>query len=272
MRRVLGSTLLLAFLGCAEVPRVPDDLLGAATEPPPRLLFVGAHPDDEGLAGPFLSWACGEGRARCHFVVLSAGEGSGCLHPDGCGDLVRARRAEMRRVAKGYKASLSHYRFSNSPFVFWAPPPLEEALARWRSEGDPGGLVAREIRRFRPDLVVSLDPDHGFTGHPEHRLAGVLAFEGVYRAADEEEAFAAPAWRVPRMFLVENKAFPMTVTGADPRPATWSFDVSRRCGELRCLERAGRIIRLHDSQRPYMGLLLLGQGLSGQIYLHEVQR
>ena len=49
--------------------------------------------------------------------------------------------------------------------------------------------LVREIRRFKPEVIVSLDPTLMFTpmggiNHPDHRNAGLVALEALFPAAD----------------------------------------------------------------------------------------
>ena len=49
--------------------------------------------------------------------------------------------------------------------------------------------VTREIRRFRPELIICPYPDRylvgeGYINHPDHRNAGLVALEAIFPAAD----------------------------------------------------------------------------------------
>lgn len=276
VRALAGAALLVclpwALCSCASVAHAVPVRDPSPAHRPARVMFVGAHPDDEAMVGPVLAWLCKERKARCHFVVLSEGEESGCVAMEGCdADLVAQRRREMRRVADGFGATLALYRFQNLPFHFLWPPPFEAALEAWRAQGAPVDVVAREIRAFRPDLIVSLDDEHGFTGHPEHRLAGWLARRGAARAAERDAALEGEPYETPRLWLAQNRRFPMTTTGIDPKEPDLVFDVSRRCGRRACREVAAELAALHESQQPYMGFLRAGQLATGSVWLAEVR-
>ena len=52
------------------------------------------------------------------------------------------------------------------------------------SETDPDALVDRiadAIRTWKPDLVITFDPEGGYSGHLDHKVAGMLATE-AFRA------------------------------------------------------------------------------------------
>jgi hypothetical protein len=84
--------------------------------------------------------------------------------------------------------------------LFWMPvlwsedpfsdPPLKvtkytrEAIrSLWEAEGDPKGRLRGVIERFQPDLLITLDPHHRFTGHVEHQLASLLVNEVLHPRA-----------------------------------------------------------------------------------------
>ena len=60
-----------------------------------RILFAGAHPDDEWGVAPLLAQACIDEGAKCHFVVASKARSYGCLPSIGLRDpgAVHARSA-----------------------------------------------------------------------------------------------------------------------------------------------------------------------------------
>jgi LmbE family N-acetylglucosaminyl deacetylase len=73
-------------------------------------------------------------------------------------------------------------------------------------------LLVREIRTFRPDAVLTIDPEtifHGDGGvnHSDHRAAGIAAVDAVYPAARNAMAFPWLArdglepWTVRRLYL-----------------------------------------------------------------------
>src|SRR5213080_4843714 len=76
--------------------------------PPERILWIGAHPDDEALVAPLLGRACIENGADCSLLVMTRGERGDCLFPGGCGgDLAAVRSAEMSRAALLFRARLT---------------------------------------------------------------------------------------------------------------------------------------------------------------------
>lgn len=128
-----------------------------------RVLVITAHPDDEVLIAPLLANRCIRGGASCALLVMTTGNAAGL------GDL---RAAEMTRSAALLNARLTQWNYSDV---------MENVGAVWAAEtGDRATLVQRiadVIASERPDMILTLDPDHGTTGHPAHREIGRLVLE-----------------------------------------------------------------------------------------------
>ena len=127
------------------------------TPQPMRLLGVFAHPDDEVFCagGMLAQWA----EAGCETMVISATRGEAGqiqdAHAASRGVLGAVREHELRAAC----ARLGVWRVECLDYS-------DGALA----EVDPAALaghVARYIRDYRPDVVVTFGPDGGY-GHPDH--------------------------------------------------------------------------------------------------------
>jgi LmbE family N-acetylglucosaminyl deacetylase len=282
--RALAALPLVA--ACAGPgPRQPidapavDRLLAEAR----RVLWVAAHPDDESMAGGVLSRACIAGGATCHFLVFNRGAGGECNLDDGCKpDLATVRHRELVKAARLYRATLEHYELYNAPLPVESFPSRPELERRWMSEGDPAGLVARAVRRFRPELVVTLDPYHGFTGHPEHQAAARFALAGIRLAADPGATGPMLAGESPHrvscVIHVQNKYWFMAAAGDgyDPHPWHDSLDARASCGpgrdgqERPCLDVVAAITRSHRSQDRDMGAIRAASPFWGTTYVRRV--
>jgi LmbE family N-acetylglucosaminyl deacetylase len=236
--------------GAARPPEGPDDIDGLLARGA-RVLWVAAHPDDECFAGPILARAGRYHRRPLWFLVLTSGDGGECNIPGGCRpDLATVRRAEMRAVAARYGARLQHERFWNAPLPVASFPPRPRIGAVWRARRDPVALVAATVRGFRPDVLLTFDPDFGATGHPEHQLASRVATAAVRLAADGAAAVPGPPHRVGRTYYVLNRFWPLRLVGrADPGPVTERFDATLPCTPTQsCLRFMLEATRLHRSQ------------------------
>jgi LmbE family N-acetylglucosaminyl deacetylase len=262
----------LLMPACASVQGRLESAIG---EESARVMWVGAHPDDETLASPVLARACiGLGRP-CYFFVFNHGDGGRCPLKLGCNpSLAAVRGRELARVAQAYRAELEHHWFFNAPLPEESFPPRAAIAQIWRKREDPGALVARAIRRFRPTVLLTFDPDRGFTGHPEHQLASRFAMEAVKRAADPNaQSLGGEPHRVQNVYHVLNHYWMTRLTGgSDPAEPTETFDTHAACGPPRrtCLDVALELTKLHKTQIRDMGLVRSLRPQMGLLYLRRV--
>ena len=153
---------------------------GAHEWRPDRFMVIVAHPDDAdfGPAATAARWidAGSEGWLVCCTSGDQGGEDPD-LDPL---ELAGTREEEQREAARvvGY-AGVS---FLHQPDGALANDlPLRE-------------LLVREIRTFRPDAVLTHDPEtlfyrDGGVNHSDHRTAGIAAVDAVYPAARNPMAF-----------------------------------------------------------------------------------
>ncbi len=190
---------------------------------PARFLVITAHPDDAdfGPAATAAAWidAGSTGRLVCCTSGDQGGEDPE-LDPFA---LAATREEEQRNAARvvGY----DEVRFLGQP---------DGALA---NELPLRELLVREIREFRPDAVLTHDPDVLFYGdggvnHTDHRAAGIAAVDAVFPAARNPMAFPALA----RAGLAAHKVRRLYLFWPE-RPTAW-VDVSatfeRKLAALRC--------------------------------------
>lgn len=144
--------------------------------PPDRILWIGAHPDDESLIAPILGPACVEGRDVCSMLVMTRGERGDCALPGGCGDLGAVRSAEMQSAADLFRAHLTLWTFGDV---------MSDVIGTWSAEaGGRDALISRIqslITAERPTIIYTFDPNHGSSCHPAHRAVGELVIEAAAR-------------------------------------------------------------------------------------------
>ncbi len=220
-----------------------------------RILLVGAHPDDESPAGPLLAYACKQRGNECHIAVFTSGGAGTCgMLPPYCKpDLATVRTREMQRVAKRYGAGLDIGNFYDHRA---GGPPKSETVEGfrevWERQGDPRKWLAAIVERFRPDLLITYDPDHGFTGNPEHRLAALIVDEVL-----KPESGIFPDRSAPAVFNILNRyKFLRALLGNDPAVPTEQWPLHRPCGERSCVKTAMAIAREHRSQLAVSALVL----------------
>ncbi len=139
-----------------------------------KVLFVAAHPDDELLAAPLLGALCLRSRASCALLSVTEGE-LGCDDPESCSQI---RRDELQKSAS----------FLNLEATTWSWPDGGGCVASssgcgWEDQAGGRDVLVAQLRNFieqsGADLVLTLDPRHGSTCHPDHRAIGALTIEAV---------------------------------------------------------------------------------------------
>ncbi|HTS01885.1 MAG TPA: PIG-L family deacetylase [Thermoanaerobaculia bacterium] len=173
----LAAALALLMSGTALAQRPAGPPVGTSPGPvspadrvprPRSVLWIGAHPDDEVLVAPLLATWCGDERARCAILVMTRGENGACLLAGGClPDLATVRSAEAGASSQLFGAQLILLDVPNG------------GVAAAGAGGGLASTIAAFIRAEAPDLVLTFDPRHGTTCHPDHRAVGAIVLEAA---------------------------------------------------------------------------------------------
>lgn len=137
-------------------------------------MWIAAHPDDEAVAAPLLAAWCREQQARCTFLILTRGQAGVCLRVEGClPDVATVRSAEAAAASQFFGADL---------ILLSLPDGGGSAVPSWGSGVERLELVSRVegyIRAIAPELVLTFDPRHGTTCHPDHRSVGSIVLDAI---------------------------------------------------------------------------------------------
>ncbi len=165
-----------------------------------RALVVISHPDDAEFGAAATIAALVAGGARVDYVVTTDG-GKGTEDPAlSSAELAATRVAEQRAAADvlGVR-EIVHLGYPDG----YLTPSLD--LRR---------DITRQIRRIRPDLLITQNPqrrlDHNpFIGHPDHLATGEATLASVYPAARDRLNFPELAdgeglepWKVRQVLLM----------------------------------------------------------------------
>ena len=185
-----------------------------------RALVVISHPDDgEFGAAPTIAQLTAAG-VRVDYVVTTDG-GKGTEDPAVTPEELSATRAAEQRAAADILgvSEIVHLDYPDGYLV----PSL-----------DLRHDITRQIRRFRPDLVITQNPqrrlDHNpFIGHPDHLATGEATLAAVYPAARDHLNFPE-LWRDEK--LEPWKVRQVLLTGVD-EPNLWldiadTFEIGMR--------------------------------------------
>jgi LmbE family N-acetylglucosaminyl deacetylase len=197
--------------------------------PPVRAMFIAAHPDDIEfvVAGTAAKWA--QAGTQVTYVLATSGDAGS--HQPGITreELARIREDEQRAAARiaGVEEVV---------FLGYHDCEVEPTLALRRD-------LVREIRRFKPDIVVCSDPTRLLIGdryinHPDHRAVGQAALDAI-----------APTAAMPLVFpdLLDEGLEPHQVkevlVASGPQPDTW-IDITAT------IDLKIEALRQHASQFP----------------------
>lgn len=144
-----------------------------------RVMVVVAHPDDpEFLAGGTVARLAKEGRAISYVIVTNGNKGSSDRGVRS-EQLALVRAEEQRRAARVLGVE-------RVEFLGYEDGELEDTRDLRRD-------ITREIRRWRPDLIITLNPRRTYDNppgwHRDHRITGRAVLDCVYPLARDHLSF-----------------------------------------------------------------------------------
>ena len=147
---------------------------------PESAMAIVAHPDDIEFScvGTLARWA--NAGSRISYVLCTSGD-VGIDEPG----MTRERASEIREVEQRHAAEIA----GASEVIFLREPDgMLVATLELRKK------LVREIRRFRPEVVVCGDPTivwagNDYINHPDHRAAATAALDATFPAAGQPNLF-----------------------------------------------------------------------------------
>ena len=143
-----------------------------------RILHIGAHPDDENTA-LFAPLALGRGADAAYLSITRGEGGQNSLGPE-LGTALGLIRTEELLAARRIDGAAQ---FFTRAVDFGFSKSADETFTHWPRDSVLADVVA-VIRRYRPDVVVSVWSGTRRDGHGHHEASGILARESVLAAAD----------------------------------------------------------------------------------------
>jgi LmbE family N-acetylglucosaminyl deacetylase len=150
------------------------------TYSPESAMAIFAHPDDIefSCAGTLARWA--RAGARVSYVLCTSGDVG--IADDG---MTREKAVEIRETEQRAAAEIAG---AEEVIFLREPDGLLQPSLELRKK------LVREIRRFRPEVVLLGDPTLLWAGdeyinHPDHRAAGIAAIDAVFPAAGQPHLF-----------------------------------------------------------------------------------
>ena len=170
-----------------------------------RILFIGAHPDDETFfaSGTFAKYR--EQDVEIHVICATRGEQGKCggfCTPE---ELPAVRERELRNATDAMGGAYIEFL-----------PYLDRKLGEAPIEEMRMQLVAA-IRRIRPDVLITFDP-HGANQHPDHIAISRFVSDALPTAADPRWLPEAGApYQVDRLLWTPPTILFRLPAEADPR-------------------------------------------------------
>ncbi|RMG54397.1 MAG: PIG-L family deacetylase [Acidobacteria bacterium] len=207
LTRMATSLSLLILLmgspiGSARVESPMDETIIGILQRSQRVLWIGAHPDDENSSGGLIARAK-DVSGTLFMVSVTRGENSDIVWGGLCrgSQIGRARAALFAQSAALFRADgyelgpfvngphtideLDRQCPPGAPFRGWPPTTTsDQVIAKWRREGDPVKYIVTVLRRYRPQVVLAMDNYCGVSGNPEHIAVARLLLEAIPLAAD----------------------------------------------------------------------------------------
>jgi len=164
-----------------------------------RVLMIGAHPDDENTS-ILAELARGEGVETAYLALTRGDGGQNLIGPelwDGLG-VIRTGELEAARRLDGGR------QFFTRAFDYGFSKRADEALTFWPREELLSDVVW-VIRRFRPQVVISVFTGTPADGHGQHQAAGIMAREAFEAAGDptrfpEHLAMGVEPWTAAKLY------------------------------------------------------------------------
>lgn len=214
-RTILCVLLAAATLGADAGPirPVPDGkgtatLAQAVLRLPvvASLLHTGAHPDDENSA--LVAYVSRGLHVRTAYLSLNRGEGGQNLIGPELYDAIGVIRTEELLAARRYDGA---GQFFTRAFDFGFSKSAEETLDYWNGDEMLLSDVVRVIRRFRPDVIVSVFADSPRDGHGHHQASGRITREAFQAAADpkrfpEHLRDGLHPWQARKLYINNTRA------------------------------------------------------------------
>ncbi len=164
---------------------------------PESAMLIVAHPDDAEftVAGTIAVWV----NAGCRVTYVVCTDGNAGSHEPG---MTRSKLARIRRVEQ--RAACETVGVTEVVFLGYDDGQLQPSLELRRD-------LVREIRRYKPEVVIAWDPSMLFAGddyinHPDHRAAAQAALDAAVPASAMPLLWpeAGPSHRVHQVYVFGN--------------------------------------------------------------------
>jgi LmbE family N-acetylglucosaminyl deacetylase len=179
--------------------------------------MTGAHPDDENSA--LLAYLSQGAFVQCAYLSATRGEGGQNLIGPELFDSLGILRTEELLAARRYDHCKQ---FFTRAYDFGFSKDPQEAFSKWGRDEVLGDMV-RIIRRYRPDIIISVWRGTSGDGHGHHQAIGILTPEAFRAAADpsrypEQLVQGLHPWQAQKLYVIVRDSH---------QPGSFSVDVGQ---------------------------------------------
>lgn len=215
------------------------------------VVAVLSHPDDENWVAGFLDDAGHRPDVKAHLITATRGEKGIAGFGVSSAELAEIREAEVR--AHGAALGLVEQEVWHYGDSALAAVPEDQLVQR----------IAQKLFALRADVVLTFEPESGFTAHPDHLRIGHATRRAFCEAAKDA---TGPRWLVyvlapRRLALIFGGERGRWVATHEPEPR-----FAMRIAPAIKL----RAWRIHHSQRDYFKRMLLPPWLFYRIFDEEL--
>ena len=220
-----------------------------------RLLVIGAHPDDEDTSA--LALVSRQLGGEAAYLSLSRGEGGQNLIGTDLGEALGVLRTEELLAARGVDGARQ---FFTRAFDFGYTRSLPETLGKWPEEALLADAV-RVVRRFKPQVILSVFGNDGSGGHGQHQAAGHTAYLAFARSAappaeGEDLAEGGSPWKAAALyraawFAPETATVSRPLGGIDPWSGMSILQVAMKSRSQHRSQDMGRLLELGPRDGKY---------------------
>ncbi len=171
----LVSALLLFFGACQQGNAPVNELKPTIKNAPPKtIMAIFAHPDDETIVSPLLAKYADS--SNVHLVLATDGRYGVTDHAGiPAGDsLIAVRKAETECACAALGIRPPHFLGAKDGLGLNGHHNFYEEVAQLKT------AIKEKIALLRPTTIITFGPD-GDTGHPDHRMVGLLTKEILLR-------------------------------------------------------------------------------------------
>lgn len=218
-----------------------------------RVLMIAAHPDDEDTE--LLAVLVRGMGAEAAYLSLNRGEGGQNLIGDELGEALGLLRTEELLAARRLDGG---GQFFSRAYDFGFSKTLDDTWAHWPRDSVLKDVV-RIVRRYRPQIVVSIFSGTPRDGHGQHQAAGWAALE-AFRIAGDSSAFpellseeGLPAFRPDKLYRstrFDSAATTLRIDGGvlDPAEGQSYHQIAMRGRSLHRSQDMGQLQRIGPSE------------------------